>query len=591
MSYSDLTNGEQALQGVGASPGVVHGPAFVLQHFENEILERDILDEEIPRETQRLEEALEATRKQLQEIKAKVSDRLGADSAAIFDAHLLVLEDQSFFEEVLEKMRTRRKNIDIVLHDVTTQYAEALEQMDDEYLRERAVDIRDVARRIARNLAGKQADALTALNEPGIVVASDITPSDTAVMDTSMIKGLIIDHGSVTSHTAILARALEIPAVVGLHDASIRIREGETVIVDGNKGRIAINPTPETLQEFDAVAASRRKITDDLKQLTDLPAETLDGYRVMLSANLELPAELPHVQACGARGIGLWRTEFLYLASSDLPDEESQYEVYRNIAEAMNPEPLIIRTVDLGGDKFTAHLKQQQEMNPFLGWRAIRFCLEEKTIFRSQLRAIIRASVSENVHILIPFISCVKEVDQVLAIIEEVKEELSAEGVDVPEDIPVGAMIEIPSAALTADLIAPKVDFLSIGTNDLIQYVLAVDRNNERIAHLYNPAHLSVLKLIQSTIQTAHRNGIWVGICGEMAGDPKMVPLLIGMGADELSVNPGSVHMIKNVIRHLRFSETEELAARVMEMENDIEVKKACHELLERITPELLELL
>jgi len=587
---SDTVTSNIRLEGTGAAPGVAIGPSLLIQHQDHSILERNITEEEVPRELKRLEAALSQTRLQLTEIQAKVAESVGAESASIFDAHLLVVDDRTFIDEVIRGVSAKKKNVDFVLQEVSQQYTRALEDLEDEYLRERAVDIRDVTRRIALNLTGKVADALQHLEKPCILVVSDLTPSDTALLDTSKVLALVVDQGSYTSHTAILSRALEIPAVVSMHDATIRISTDDTLIVDGNRGVVIVSPTPEELDEYSAVSQARQKIRADLELLRDLPAEMLDGYRVMLSANLELPEELPHISTYGARGIGLFRTEFLFLSQSEPPDEKSQFTVYENIAATLYPEPVIIRTLDLGGDKIAKNLKLPQEINPFLGCRAIRFCLAEPELFKVQLRALVRASIHDNVHIMLPFISDVDEVRRSIELIEEAKAEVKMEGLEIAEDIPVGAMIEIPSAALTADIIAPWVDFFSIGTNDLVQYTLAVDRNNERIAHLYNPTHPSVLKLIRTTIDVAHDHGIWAGICGEMAGDPMLAPLLIGMGADEISVNPSAVPMVKQVIRRLRYSQAESLAETVSRMDSSERILAQCRALMEEIAPELLEL-
>lgn len=590
-STPSILHEDHVLKGVGASPGVVIGPVFLLHHDEQNVLARDISDGEIPREIERLEEALDLTRQQLNRIQERVFTEIGPESAGIFDAHLLVVDDRSFIDEIIRGVEQKKKNVDIILQEVCKHYTGALERMDDEYLRERAVDIRDVTRRIAENLTGRSPDALATLEVPSIVVASDLSPSDTAMLDKQRILGLATDHGSLTSHVAILARALDLPAVVSLHDVTIRIRTGENAILDGNKGLFIPRPLPEEVDQFLKVSQSRRLITAELEQLVDQPAEMRDGYRVMLSANIELPNELPGVMASGAKGIGLFRTEFLYLSQGELPDEEAQYKVYQHIAQSLFPEPVILRTLDLGGDKFLQGHRMASEVNPFLGWRAIRFCLDERELFKIQLRAMVRASEFSNVHIMLPFISDVQEVRDSLDLLEEVREEIRKEGRPFAEEIPVGVMIEVPSAALTAEIIAPWVDFFSIGTNDLVQYTLAVDRNNERISRLYQPTHLSVLKLIRSTIDIAHANGIWAGICGEMAGDPLMAPLLIGMGADELSVTPSRVSMVKRVIRNLRYSRVEALADEVERQSDAKTVVDLCRNLVREVSPELLDLL
>jgi phosphoenolpyruvate-protein phosphotransferase (PTS system enzyme I) len=578
------------IQGIGVSPGVVRAPAFLLTTEEDRVVERDIAEEEIAREVARFEEALIDTRHQLHEIQRQVGDAIGQESASIFDAHLLVVDDRSLVEEVIRGLGVYRKNVEAVLRVVSERYAQALLKVEDDYLRERAADVKDVTRRILRNLSGGPTSSLAKLEHPCVLVANDLAPSEAAVLDKAKVIGFATDLGSPTSHTAIMARALGIPAVVGLHDVSIRVRTGDEVVVDGNKGLFIIRPTAELLERYGKVEAARRTIRTELETLRMMPAETLDGYRVLLSANIELPTDIDAVLANGAYGVGLFRTEYLYLSSPDLPDEERQVRAYEEIARRLGEAPAIIRTLDLGGDKFLSHVKTPREMNPFMGWRAIRFCLAQPEIFKTQLRAILRASRYGNVKIMYPMISDVDELVKANELLAACKQELRAAKVEFNPEIEVGAMIEVPSAALTANLLAPHVDFFSLGTNDLVQYTMAVDRVNERIAYLYKPTHPAILSLIKQTIDVGHDQGIWTGICGEMAGNPLMVPLLIGLGVDEISVSPIAVPLVKDVIRKIRYSQAEALANSILASETPTDVAERCRQLIQTTAPEVLEL-
>ncbi len=582
---------EIILEGVGVSSGVVIGKAFLLTTEEDRFVEREISDDDIPREVARFEEALIATRRQIREIQQKVSSAIGQENAGIFDAHLLVVDDRAFVEEVIRGLSAYHRNVEVVLRDVAERYADALGRIEDDYLRERAADVRDVTRRILRNLSGKSRSDIMELEEPCILVANDLAPSETATMDKKKVIGFATDLGSQTSHTAIMARALGIPAIVGLHDVSVRVSVGDEVLVDGGKGLFIIHPSPERLERYGKLIESRKHIESELAQLKDEAAETVDGYRILLSANIERPEDVHAVREYGARGVGLFRSEFLYLSRENLPNEEEQFSVYDEVARRLAPDPVIIRTIDLGGDKFLSHMRTAPELNPFMGWRAIRFCLAQPDIFKTQLRALLRASESVNVKIMYPMISSAEEVIQANLLLEEAKNELREEGRAFNEDVDVGVMIEVPSAALIADLIAPHVKFFSIGTNDLVQYTLAVDRVNERIAYLYKPTHPAILKLIKNTIDVGQKNGIWTGICGEMAGNPLMVPLLMGLGADELSVSPSLTPMVKDVIRNLRYTQAEELAAAALASDSPKRVLDLCRELTQEIAPEIIELL
>ena len=578
-------------QGIGVSSGVATGPVFLLTTEEDRVVERTIGEEEIAREIARFEEALIATRRQLHEIQRQVSEAIGQESASIFDAHLLVVDDRSLVEEVIRGLSLHKKNVEAVLRVVADRYAQALLRVEDDYLRERAVDVRDVTRRILRNLSGSTSVSLARVQQPCIVVAHDLAPSEAAMINKEKVIAFATDLGSPTSHTAIMARALGIPAIVGLRDISVRVSSGDPVLLDGGKGVLIHRPTREDLEQYGKVEATRRTIQHNLARLRDVPAETLDGYHVQLSANIELPSDVDSVLEHGASGVGLFRTEYLYLSRKTLPTEEEQTAMYTQVAERLKPAHAVIRTLDLGGDKFVSHVKMPQEVNPFMGWRAIRFCLAQPEIFKTQLRAILRASRLGNIKIMYPMISNLEELLKANQLLEQCKVELRAKGQAFDEDIDVGIMIEVPSAALTAHLLAPHADFFSLGTNDLVQYTLAVDRVNERIAYLYQPTHPAIVRLIKNTVDVGHQHGIWTGICGEMAGNPVMVPLLIGLGVDEFSVSSSLVPVVKDVIRKLRFSEAEALADTVLRQESAVDVMNQCRELVGRVAPEVLELM
>jgi phosphotransferase system enzyme I (PtsI) len=581
---------EIELKGIGVSRGVAVGPVFLLTNEEDRLVEREISEDDIPREIARFEEALIATRYQIHEIQQKVGEAIGQKSASIFDAHLLVVDDRAFVEEVIRGLSAQRKNVEAVLSSVANRYAQALEDLKDDYLRERAADIRDVTRRILRNLSGRSSQLLSQLEHPCVVIANDLAPSDTASLNKNKVIGFATDLGSPTSHTAIMARALEIPAVVGLHDVSVRVSPGDQILIDGNKGLIIIHPTRERLERYGKIAEARQMIQSGLSALKNEQAITQDGYHVLLSANIELPSDVDTVIANGAYGVGLFRSEYLYLAQDGMPTEEEQFKAYDEVAQRLAPAPVIIRTLDLGGDKFLSHLKTPQELNPFMGWRAIRFCLAQPDIFKTQLRAILRASRHGNVKLMYPMISNVDEVLQANALLDQAKHELRTKGISFNEDMEVGVMVEVPSAALTANLIAPHVNFFSLGTNDLVQYTLAVDRVNERIAYLYEPTHPAIMRLIKQTIDVGHEHDVWTGICGEMAGNPLMAPLLVGLGVDELSVSPTMVPLVKDAIRSVRYSQAEDLARAALTSECAKDVLDLCRKLTEEVAPEILEL-
>lgn len=582
---------ELEFRGIGVSSGIASGPVLLLKADDHPPPEYAIPAEEVPREMIRLEAALIETRQQLQEIQRRAGESMGGESAGIFDAHLHVVDDPSFIDEIYRDVREKRKNIEKSLCEVSERYAQTLLQMDDDYLRERATDIRDVTRRILRNLMGGGSDLLASLESPRVLVARDIAPSEMAAFDRRKILGVVTELGSPTSHTAIMARAMDLPAIVGLRGLSRLLADGDRVILDGVRGILVAHPSPAREKDYGQIARGRSQIQKRLATLKDEAAITLDGHAVDLSANIEMPADVKAVWARGARGIGLFRSEYLFLASSGEPSEERQYEAYAEVAKRILPESAIIRTLDLGGDKLPSSIQMPTESNPFLGWRAIRLCLARPEIFKTQLRALLRASVhNPNLRIMYPMISSASEVDQADVLLEECKVELSAAGIAFNPDIEVGVMIEIPSAVLTADWIAPKVKFFSIGTNDLVQYTLAVDRVNERVAHLYEPTHPAVLALIRHTVEASHRHGIWTGVCGEMAGNPILAPLLLGLGVDELSASPSAIPLVKDVIRHIRHSDALDLATAALAMPTGAEVLDLCRALIRRAAPEILEL-
>ncbi|ADL08180.1 phosphoenolpyruvate--protein phosphotransferase [Thermosediminibacter oceani] len=569
-------------QGIAASPGIEIGKAFVLKESEIVIRVTSITEDDIPAEIDRLEGALAKSREQLLRVKEKAEKELGPDKAQIFEAHIMVLDDPIFLDEIREKIKSERITADNAVHQVVEKYVGMFENMEDEYLKERAADIKDVGDRILKNILGVPIQSLADLSEDVIVVAKDLTPSDTAQMDKEKVKAFATDMGGRTSHTAIMARSLEIPAVVGLGFLSKEVNDGDTVIIDGNKGIVYVNPDEETLRRYHALRLDYIRYREELKKLRDLPAETRDGARrVELSANIGTPKDVRGALENGAEGIGLYRTEFLYMDRENLPDEEEQFQAYKQVAEAMNPRPVIIRTLDIGGDKKLPSLDMPEELNPFLGWRAIRMCLDRPHILKIQLRAILRASHYGNIKIMYPMISGIDEIRKANAILEEAKNELRQEGVPFDENLEVGIMVEIPSAAVIADILAKEVDFFSIGTNDLIQYTLAVDRMNEKIAHLYEPFHPAVLRLIKNVIDASHKAGKWTGMCGEMAGDPLAAPILLGLGLDEFSMSATSISQVKKVIRSLTYDQAKQIAAKALEMESADEIKKMLHEVLE----------
>lgn len=583
-------SGEVVLRGVAAAPGVCRGRLVTLRPAVAEVPRRTIAETEVAGEIGRLQAAIVATRSDLQEVQRRVVEAMGAQDANIFEAHLLVLEDRMLLDEVIRAVREQHLNIEAAFHDTAERYIRLLAAIDDEYLRERVADLRDVAARVAGHLRGTPpAHAPPRLTEPAILVSHDLAPSVTAQLDKRQVLGLVTEVGSKTSHTAILARSLGIPAVVGVAGALDRVAGGEPAILDGHHGTLTVNPSDQTLFEYGQLSRRQWKLHDRLKDLAELPAVTLDGVRLILSANLEQAEDAPAVLPGGADGVGLFRTEFLFIHRQALPTEEEQYAAYRRVAEAAGRHGVIIRTLDIGGDKFLTHLPMPREVNPFLGWRAIRFCLQQPALFHAQLRAILRASAHGRVRVMYPMVSGREELLAANAHLDECKAALRREGVPFDEDIEAGTMVEIPSAALVAGDLAPHCRFFSLGTNDLIQYTLAIDRLNDRIAHLYQPTHPAVLRLIALTVEAGRRHGLWTGVCGEMAGDPALVPLLIGLGVEELSVALPSVPRIKYLVRRLRYADCAALAEFALKEPAGPEILHACTALAARAAEALFE--
>ena len=543
------------LKGIPASGGIAVGPAYLWTKEEFVVARQEISESQIAVQIQLFEEALIKTRHEILDLQKKIAEGMGQNVAEIFDAHLLVLEDRMLIEEVILQLKKEKLTAAYIFQNVLKKYIQVFLNIEDEYLKERVSDINDVSRRVLRNLLGKSVKRLDDFKEKVILVANDLSPSDTAAMHKKNILAFITSIGGKTSHTAIMAKSMEIPAVVGLETATLKIATGDILIIDGTTGVIIVNPDEVTLEKYRKESRAFKDTTQRYVSLKDEPAVTTDKRRVWVAANIELPDEIPSIIEHGAEGIGLYRTEFFYMNRTDIPSEEEHYQAYKFVAEAVKPQSVIIRTLDIGGDKFLSHLEVPHEMSPFLGWRAIRFCLARPDMFKSQLRAILRASVHGKLKLMYPMISGIEELRQANTLLEESKNELLREGRPFDESIKVGAMIEVPSAAMTADILAKEVDFFSIGTNDLIQYSIAVDRSNEKVAYLYEPAHPGVLRLIKNIIDIGHKSNLSVGMCGEMAGDPIFTLILLGMGLDEFSMPSLMIPEIKHIIRSVSMPE------------------------------------
>ncbi len=578
----------EKLKGIPAAPGISIGSAHLVGKEEFNVAPYKIRLQDVPVQIQLFEDALIKTRKEIVELQKKISKDLGRDEAEIFDAHLLVLEDRILIEEVILQLKKEHFNVAYIFQEVIKKYIRVFSRIEDEYLKERISDINDVGRRVIRNLLGEKGISVQNKKEQFIVVAHDLSPSDTAAMHKNKILGFITDIGSKTSHTAIMAKSLEIPSVVGLEIATSKIKNDDQLIIDGFSGLVILNPDKDTLKIYKKKEEQVKKITKKFISLKSLPAKTTDDKRVRVMANIELPEDIPSVVQHGAEGIGLYRTEYFYMNRTTLPTENEQFEAYKFVAQAISPHPIVIRTLDLGGDKFLSHLEVPREMSPFLGWRAIRFCLAQPDMFKAQLRAILRASKFGKLKLMYPMISGVDELRQANKMLSECKAELRKKHVDFDEELEVGVMIEVPSAAMTADLLAKEADFFSIGTNDLIQYSLAVDRTNEKVAYLYEPAHPAVLRMIKKVIDDGHNAGIWVGMCGEMAGDPCFSLLLLGLGLDEFSMPPAVVPQIKQVVRTFSFADAQNIAIGAMKLSTAKEVEEFTKKFIEKTEFQIL---
>lgn len=540
------------LNGIAASAGVAVGKVFLLEEDDFSFVKVEIMPDKVESEILRFEKAIEKTREELELNKRELSKVLGKNYAKIADAHLLILKDSLFKDSVIDLIK-RGNNVEYCIHEVVSDLSKTFDLIDDEYFRERKHDFLDVTKKVMRNLLGKTKKTLSDLEEDSIVVAKNLTPADTVTMREIMVKGFVTEIGGKTSHTALVAQSLEIPAVVGLKDVACKVKQGMTIIVDGNLGLVILNPTEETIANYKREYEIQIINKKELEKFKDLPAVTLDGKEVILGANIENLEEAKSALKHGANAIGLYRSEFMYLSRTTMPTEEEHYQNYSKVAKMMMPYDVIIRTMDLGGDKIArlGLMEVGRETNPFMGLRAIRFCLKYPEIFKTQLKGILRASVCGKIKIMYPMISRISEIQEANEILEQAKKELIQEGKPFKDDIEVGVMIEVPSAAIISDLIAKEVDFLSIGTNDLIQYTMAVDRVNSDVAHLYTPMHPAILRFLKRIIDSAHEAGKNVGMCGEMAGDPAYTVVLLGLGLDEFSMSAVQIPKVKKIIRNV----------------------------------------
>ena len=551
-------------KGIAASSGVSICKALVLKEVKYNIEKKNI--EDVPKEIDSLHAALKLSREQLSNVKKITENKMGKDNAEIFEAHLLMLDDPELIGEIEGKIKSESLNAEFAVKSTVETFVSIFEQMDNEYMRERAADIRDIGKRLLNNLLGVVYRSISDLEDKCIIVTKDLTPSDTAQMDHEKVLGIVTDIGGSTSHSAIMARSLEIPAVVGLGNISEVVKEGDLLIIDGDEGLVIINPDIETLQRYKDKHEKNEQAKQELKKLMDTESITIDGRKVELAGNIGTPDNVLGVLKNGGEGIGLFRTEFLYMNKENFPSEEEQFNAYKAVLEGMRGKPVVIRTLDIGGDKKLSYLSIDEEMNPFLGYRAIRLCLDRKDIFKTQLRALLRASVYGNLKIMFPMISGLEELREAKAITWEVKQELIKEKIEVSEDIELGIMIEIPSAAVISDILAKEVDFFSIGTNDLIQYTVAVDRMNQKISYLYDPFNPAVLRLIKNVIDNAHKEGKWVGMCGEMAGDTRLTPVLLGFGLDEFSMSPSSILKVRKCITNFEYAKAKEVSDHILKL-------------------------
>ncbi|MBQ0266928.1 MULTISPECIES: phosphoenolpyruvate-protein phosphotransferase PtsI [Providencia] len=552
------------ISGILVSPGFAFGQALILKEDPIVVSTKKIADDQVDKEIARFIEGRNKSAEQLNLIKEKAEKNLGAEKAEIFEGHIMLLEDEELEQEIVTLIKGDKKTADAAAYSVIEDQAQALESLDDEYLKERAADVRDIGKRLLKNILNIPIVDLSAISEEVILVAADLTPSETAQLNLDKVLGFITDLGGRTSHTSIMARSLELPAIVGTSDATRKIKNGDFIVLDGVNNTIHLNPSEAEIDKLKAFRDEYLQEKEELAKLKDLPAITLDGHQVEVCANIGTVRDVAGAERNGAEGVGLYRTEFLFMDRDSLPTEEEQFQAYKAVAEAMGSQAVIVRTMDIGGDKDLPYMNLPKEENPFLGWRAIRICLDRKEILHSQLRAILRASKFGKLRIMFPMVISVEEVRELKAELEMLKAQLREEGKAFDESIEVGVMVETPAAAVIARHLAKEVDFFSIGTNDLTQYTLAVDRGNELISHLYNPMSPAVLNLIKQVIDASHAEGKWTGMCGELAGDERATLLLLGMGLDEFSMSAISIPRIKKLIRNASFTDTQALAEQAL---------------------------
>lgn len=561
----------QTINGIAASSGIAIAKAFRLENQELTIEKRH--QENSESEVAKLQQALETSKQELEVIRQKALEELGQDKADIFSAHLLVLSDPELINTVTEKIQTEQVNAEYALNEVAQMFIAMFENMDNEYMKERAADIRDVTKRVLAHILGVTISNPSLISEEVIIIAEDLTPSDTAQLNRNYVKGFTTDIGGRTSHSAIMARSMEIPAVVGTKEVTSTINNGDTVIVDGNEGVIIVNPEEAVIKDFLRKKAAYDAQKIEWAKLKEEKTISVDGHQVELAANIGTPEDVKGVLENGGEGVGLYRTEFLYMGRTQLPTEEEQFEAYKTVLERMGDKPVVVRTLDIGGDKELPYLDLPKEMNPFLGFRAIRLCLEMTDLFRTQLRALLRASTFGNLKIMFPMVATLEEFREAKKLLKEEEAKLISEGVTVADGIELGIMVEIPSTAVNADIFAREVDFFSIGTNDLIQYTMASDRMNERVFYLYQPYNPAILRLVNMVIKAAHKHGKWVGMCGEMAGDKWAIPILLGMGLDEFSMSATSILPARSQMTKLSKGEIEAHLKTILNMETSEQVK------------------
>ncbi|HDC3426334.1 TPA: phosphoenolpyruvate--protein phosphotransferase [Staphylococcus aureus] len=559
------------IKGIAASDGVAIAKAYLLVEPDLTFDKNEKVTD-VEGEVAKFNSAIEASKVELTKIRNNAEVQLGADKAAIFDAHLLVLDDPELIQPIQDKIKNENANAATALTDVTTQFVTIFESMDNKYMKERAADIRDVSKRVLSHILGVELPNPSMIDESVVIVGNDLTPSDTAQLNKEFVQGFATNIGGRTSHSAIMSRSLEIPAIVGTKSITQEVKQGDMIIVDGLNGDVIVNPTEDELIAYQDKRERYFADKKELQKLRDADTVTVDGVHAELAANIGTPNDLPGVIENGAQGIGLYRTEFLYMGRDQMPTEEEQFEAYKEVLEAMGGKRVVVRTLDIGGDKELSYLNLPEEMNPFLGYRAIRLCLAQQDIFRPQLRALLRASVYGKLNIMFPMVATINEFREAKAILLEEKENLKNEGHDISDDIELGIMVEIPATAALADVFAKEVDFFSIGTNDLIQYTLAADRMSERVSYLYQPYNPSILRLVKQVIEASHKEGKWTGMCGEMAGDETAIPLLLGLGLDEFSMSATSILKARRQINGLSKNEMTELANRAVDCATQEEV-------------------